>query len=365
MKRIVLLTGHYFESKRKAGFHWLAEAYWQAGWEVVFVTLAISWLSYVRKDYRLQYPVFQKRNRVEQVRDRLHSYVWFTPWHPANLRLAPLNRMANDLYGTYGELPLGPVESYLKDADVFVFESNPSLLLFERFKRLNPTARYIYRVSDDMKLIRTHPRVIEEEGWRAEQFDLISTPSEYIYRQFSHHPQARLHPHGLAKELFDTPLETPYRTAGPNLIFVGNAQFDFDFLDRASDAFPEWNFHIIGPIKGLPSKPNVHAYGERPFKEIIPYLQHGDIGLQILAYSPGAESFTDSLKMSQYTYCKLPIVAPDFLRSSRPHAFYYRPGDTASIREALTAARTYDRSAIDVSQIRSWSELANELIHHE
>jgi len=32
MKRVVLVSGHYFESRRRAGFHWLAEAYWRAGW---------------------------------------------------------------------------------------------------------------------------------------------------------------------------------------------------------------------------------------------------------------------------------------------------------------------------------------------
>ena len=36
MKRAVLVTGHYWESRRKAGFHWIADALLRDGWEVLF-----------------------------------------------------------------------------------------------------------------------------------------------------------------------------------------------------------------------------------------------------------------------------------------------------------------------------------------
>ncbi len=60
MKRVVLITGHYWNSKRKAGFHWLADAFLRQGWEVVFFTAPpapLSLLSVIRRDYRLDYPV--------------------------------------------------------------------------------------------------------------------------------------------------------------------------------------------------------------------------------------------------------------------------------------------------------------------
>jgi 2-beta-glucuronyltransferase len=98
-----------------------------------------------------------------------------------------------------------------------------------------------------------------------------------------------------------------------------------------------------------------------PARDTIAYLKHADIGLQIRAYSPGAESLTDSLKMIQYTYCHLPIVAPKFLDSPRPHVIGYRPGDDDSIRTALQGALDFDRSAIRTDDIRSWDELTEEL----
>src|SRR5205807_1544408 len=111
--------------------------------------------------------------------------------------------------------------------------------------------------------------------------------------------------------------------AGPNVLYVGKHHFDRDFMARAVRLFPKWAFHVFGDVGELPAAANLKSYGERPFAELVPYLKHADIGLQALVYTPGAECFTDSLKMQQYTYCRLPIVAPAFLRGERAHVFCY------------------------------------------
>src|SRR5207253_6626386 len=128
--------------------------------------------------------------------------------------------------------------------------------------------------------------------------------------------------------------------------------------------FPDWSFHVFGsplpPGEGLGvwGASNLTCYGERPFVELIPYLNHADIGLQCLTYRPGAECFTDSLKMFQYTYCRLPIVAPSFLKQGRPHVFYYEPGDADSIRRALLDASRYDRSLTSMADVLSLDDVA-------
>ncbi|MFM2062294.1 MAG: hypothetical protein RLZZ507_1964 [Cyanobacteriota bacterium] len=363
MKRVVLITGHYWNSKRKAGFHWLADAFLRQGWEVVFFTAPLSWLSVIRQDYRLDYPIFQEANKLQQVESNLWSYIWFTMWHPANLRLNVLNSLSHGLFRLYGQLPLGPVASMIKDADLFIFESTPAILLFESFKRINPSAKFIYRVSDDLRLLNNHPVVLETEQRITPQFDLVSVPSQYIYRNFDHLTNLELHFHGIRKDLFAQEYANPYPTVNhPNIIFVGNSYFDLDFLDQASQLFPHWQFHIIGPIKNLPARKNIISYGELPFIATIPYLKYADIALQTLVYSNGSESFTDSLKMIQYTYCQLPIIAPEYLSSSKPHVFYYHPGDVNSIRNALLSAKTYEHSKIHTEQIYSWDELVYQLL---
>ncbi|MBD2292149.1 glycosyltransferase [Anabaena sphaerica FACHB-251] len=363
MKRVVLITGHYWSSKRKAGFHWLADAFLRQGWEVVFFTAPLSWLSVIRQDYRLDYPVLQEANKLQQVETTLWSYIWFTLWHPANLRLNVLNSLSHGLFRLYSHLPLGPVASMIEDADLFIFESTPAILLFESFKRINPSAKFIYRVSDDLRLLNNHPVVLETEQQIASEFDLVSVPSQYIYRNFPGLPNLELHFHGIRKDLFDQEYANPYPTVNhPNIIFVGNSYFDTDFIAQASQLFPNWQFHIIGPIKNLPARKNIISYGELPFIATIPYIKYADIALQTLVYSHGSESFTDSLKMIQYTYCQLPIIAPVYLSSSKTHVFYYQPGDVDSIRNALLAAQSYKRDQIQTDQIYSWDELVNRFL---
>jgi 2-beta-glucuronyltransferase len=361
VKRVVLVTEHHLESKRKAGFHWLADAYWRAGWEVIFLTVGISWLSWLRRDYRLAYIKGSRSNRIIWLQERLGIYVWLTLWHPADLRLSLLNRISYALFAKYGELPLGEIEEFIARADLLVFESTSGLLLFDRFRQINNHARFVYRVSDDLKLLRVHPVVREVEARCAPKFDLISCPSYYIYRHFAKFSHAEIHPHGVRKELFDQCCLNPYPPGSYNLIFVGNSHLDGDFLAIASSFFPNWTFHVIGSLPNVPKRSNIFPYGELSFEDTIPYVKYANIGLQTRSYTPGAESLTDSLKVMQYTYCGLPIVAPEFLRSPKPHVFYYIPGNCESIRQALIKAQAFDRTRVPRDTVPSWDDVAEAI----
>jgi 2-beta-glucuronyltransferase len=156
--------------------------------------------------------------------------------------------------------------------------------------------------------------------------------------------------------------KSPYagESAG-RAVFVGAAYLDRGFIDMAASELTDWEFHVIGPVGSIPARANVVAHGELPFGETVPFIKHADVGLATLRYLPGAESFTDSLKIIQYTYARLPIVAPEFMRSARTNLFTYRPGDRESIRAALLAARAFDRTSVDRSGIGSWEDLAREL----
>ncbi len=357
MQKVVFITGHYFESRRKAGFHWLADAYWRAGWEVMFFTAWISLISRLRRDHRFNYPVIREAKKIKWIRDRLASYVWYTPWHPAGFPFRFLNWITTPWFRRYGHLDLGEAETYIKSADLFIFESTPGLLLFDRFRQLNPAAGTVYRVSDPLSISNLHPVVFDAENRFAPEFDLISTTSEYSLRQFSGLSNTALHYHGIRKEIFDKKMSSPYPNGSYNVIFVGNSHLDTDFLTKAADLFPQWTFHIIGPFSELPSAPNLIAYGEMPFGDTVPYVKHADIGLQTRSYCRGAEHLTDTLKVQQYTYCHLPIIVPDFLRSNRTNIFCYHPGDRESIRRALQDASACARDQIDPSIVPSWDDV--------
>ena len=366
MKQAVLITGHYYPSRRRAGFHWIADALAKAGWQVLFLTTALSWLSVLRRDYRLAYPVRREAGRVRKINDGISSFVWFTPYHPANLRLPVLNRVSSELFRNYGNLPLGSAEDLIAKSDLFVFESMSGLFLFKRFKKLSPQAKFVYRVSDYLKLLKAHPVVLAEEKKLLPHFDLVSVPYQYLYRLFDGKANVKLHLHGIEKDLFDRNCSNPYeKITEPNIVFVGASHIDSDFLNRASRLCPHCHFHMIGPIPNIPVRSNVTAYGELPFEQTIPYIKYADVGLQMLKYRPGIESITESLKVLQYTYCKLPIVAHSFIKCEYEHVQYYDPANDESIANAIVNALDYDRSKICTEDLKTWDELASQLVEED
>src|ERR1043166_6161772 len=157
---------------------------WRAGWHVLFFTESVSWLSLLRHDPRCKYPLFRERHRPPPVRERMSSYVWLTPFHPVNLRLRLLNRLSTALLQRYAGFSLGEAESEIARAALFFFDSDHGLFLVDRFKSLNPRARFVYRVSDDIHMMGHHPVLPAHEARIVERFDMISAPSAFFEKRF-------------------------------------------------------------------------------------------------------------------------------------------------------------------------------------
>lgn len=364
--RAIFLTPHYWSSRRKAGMHWLADALRRRGWEILFLTAGMSWPLWIRRqDWRLEYPVREEANRLVPKETGVTSFVWITPWHPAKLGSRLLDRLAAPLYRQYPRFALGPAEPVIRDADLMVFESSAALLLFRRLTALARGARTVYRISDDMRLLGYHPVIEEAEAASVDAFDLLSIPSRAVFERHEHRRHARFHPQGIRKELFDAPAPNPYpagRDSRVRAVFVGNSHLDRDSLRTAATLKPDWQFHVIGPLPDLPGSDNIIAHGEMPFEETIAYLQYADIGLNIRSVEPGAACLAESLKVIQYTYCGLPIVAPEALRTAGNHLAYYTPGDAASIERALDEAAAMMGKDVDRSWVKSWDEVAGALL---
>jgi len=350
-------------SKRKAGFHWIALSL-SKKYEVTFITAPIRYSTLISKDHRTSYFKFSEINKPIKV-GTITSYVYMTLANPISSKHKFIAPFFNLFVIFYGSITPKNLKNIFSNADVIIFESNDALLLFDKISRINPVAKKIYRVSDDLKTINASKVVQNYEAKISSKFDLISVPSEYIYHKFDHLPQTKLLNHGIHKKLFSKIYRIPkeYVQFEINILFVGTSHFDHNFLSVASSLFPNWGFHIIGPIEKINKEKNIRYYGELPFNETIPYIQHADIGLQTRKSDIGLASLSDSLKVLQYTYCRLPIIAPKEVNSSRINFFYYIPGDRDSIQIALTEAINFDRTKIDVSKINSWDEVAELIIN--
>jgi len=362
MGNVVFVSPHYIKSKRKAGFHWLADAFERRGWDVVFLCAGYSLFSHLRGDKRAREIPIRELNRVAILNDRLKSFVLFGYWHPINLHNAALNRLTTRVFREFGRhsiQKLQPLLSSIRKADLFVFEGGHTFFLYDYFHSINPHARYTYRMSDDMRVLSCHPSILEEEERVVAGFDLISVPSPLLLKRFGDSKQLVFMPHGLSTHPFDASSESPYRERGKtNVISIGSTLFDSSFFDIATDLFPNLDFHVIGYNRKLPKRKNLRYYGEMRFEDIVPYVKFADIGVAAYRYCRGAEYLADSSnKISQYTYCRLPLIAPDFLRREDcGNMFRYRPGDRASIGQAIQSALEFDGSKIKWPNVVRWDE---------
>lgn len=351
----ILISGHYLGSRRRAGFHHLANAYWSLGWDVTFVTAAISFLSRLRGDFRFAYPVREEANRLVPVRERLTSFVLLTRTHPGDLRLPLANRLSKPWFARYARAPLGPLEERLQGADLVIFEGTAALLLVERVRQLAPRARIVYRASDDLRAIGVHPLILEAEARTIPRFDLVSVPTREIAERLAPYGPVEVHPPGIDKATLDRPTRSPYG-AGPTAVFAGVAPlFDYDSLEAAARVAPHVAFHVIGPPpRPLPA--NVSFHPELPFEDVVPYLQHATFAL--LLFPPGYASLGQGNKIAQYSHCRLPIVAPSYLEADRANVCVFESGDEESLGRALAEAERMPHSLAFADGIMSAEELA-------
>lgn len=357
-RRVILVSPAYLGSKRRTGFHHLAGAFWSVGWDVTFVTAPISFLSRLRRDYRFEYPVVAEANRLVPVRERLTSYVLMTRWQPGNLRTPLANRLSTQLFRRYARIGLGPLEALLPQADLVVFEGTAALLLVPRFRSLAPQARLVYRPSDDLRRLRVHPILLEAEAEAIPQVDLVSVPTRDMAAALDRYGEVHVHPPAIDKAAFDRPSDSPY-DGSPAGVFAGvTRRFDYETLAQAAQVVPHVAFHVVGlPPQEMPA--NVSFRPELPFDDMVPYLQHATFGL--LFFPPGYPSLGQGNKVAQYSYCRLPIVAPSFFETDRANMCVFEHGDAESLRRALGEAERMPHSAAFAEGILSADELAGIL----
>ncbi len=357
-RRIVFLSTHYILSRRRAGFHWLAEAFRRRNWHVTFATVGFGPQSYIKRDFRCSLVPREERNRLVTKAEGLDSFVWYTPLFPANLKSRVLNWLSWPFFVLFKFFSFGPLEAALRKADVIVFESNSSVLLAHRIRRLNSHARLVYRVSDDLRVLNSHPMLLAAEKHALSAFDLVSVVTKTMEEGL---PGSIWHSHGVEKVLFDNANVSPYRPGTRNALFIGTFDYDEAPVVTAARAFPDWTFHVLGPIPPGQALPNIIYHGEMRYEDTVAYVRHADIGLATRIDTPDVRIYSDSLKMLQYTYAGLPIIAPRSTFNRFGNVVVYEPGNEASVIAAMHSAIAMDRSRIPRDAILSWGDLADHI----
>ena len=172
-KKILFLSSHLYFSKKKVNFHHLANAAIKEGHDVTFLTVPNSLLSFIG----------DKHNFLIRLKSVLYAFKFFTH---TNLKVSSYFSFLHQT----PKLNLGIINNFFFQIgysismkykyDIIVFDSNVSLFLFDTLKFKNPYAKFIYRVSDDLVMLKQTSFLINKESELINKFDLVTTPSDNL-----------------------------------------------------------------------------------------------------------------------------------------------------------------------------------------
>lgn len=358
IKYLLISAHHDYRTPRRASIHFVADELSKRG-KVGFFSFRFSRLSKTKQDYR--WFLNHRANSVEDVNGVL-SYLWKTPIHPFGIGSGFLQPIERLLYSLYVMFCSRTLVRWAKEAEYIIYESGVSSIFFEKLKKLNPSAKHIYKANDDLATINTSQSGRIAFNKACTSFDTIGLVSKSMAGKIPSTDNVFLVPHGLNPDFGAEEEPSPYGE-GLHAVSLGSMLFDPSFFEIAGHAFPEVTFHVIG--SGAPRSAkypdNVKTYGEIKFSETTKFIKHANFG--IAPYKAATVPFylaDSSLKMMQYDYFALPTVCPRNVCGEYSHRFGYTPGDTESVKAAVTGALKSAR--IRTRQILTWSDVTDRLL---
>jgi 2-beta-glucuronyltransferase len=351
---------------RKTGMVFWAETLARRGWATYSVTVQLSLLSRLAGVERLASVPSSDINRWRQRDKNLHGFVWLAPLHPAKFGNSLVDKIAGPaLSWLYPRLFPGVISDLARRADLIVIESCAAVALFPFLKSIAPGAKFVYCASDRLKPVGMQPALATILERTALDYDLVRVPACSMLNDFVPGTRVAYIPHGIDKAAFDRRPVSPYQSGRKNAVVAGDMMFDRPAIAALVDRFPDTRFHAFGrmDLGYLRGRQNLICHGEVPFDSLVPYLIHADIGLAPYAFRPNLDYVSESsLKLLQYTYCRLPVIAPEFAKGGRDHVITYSPDDPKSVIPAFERALAYDRSKIDRSMVVDWDEVIRRVL---
>lgn len=330
--KIVFIASHDAQSLRKIDFHFWADILADHVHNIFFITVGFSRISDVKKDSRRPAHPY---NQLVTIGANYSKFSWIYLFHFC-LNKNAKNELIRKFFSLYPyQFPRSAIAE-LKDAQLFIVESGAGLMLIPRFAKYCQSANFLYSVIDRLQMLDAHPAMLRGESDALPYLNAIRVPAEVMKNDFRSGFSVFHINSGLHKSLFDHTSESPYNEPR-NVVSIGDMLFDARSIEIMAQNFQAWSFHLFGKGAKLTKKlPNVIEYGECSFLELVPFIKHADIGLAPYRNVPNANYLSQSsLKMIQYTYSLLPIVAPDFAATGRPHVLSYEEEDWQSNIDAF------------------------------
>lgn len=358
--RIAVLTAHIFAvSGRKASLHFVADEWARLGHSVHFCSVGLSWLSrWSGRSREMPLPE-EQRNRFATMSPGLEAGAYVPPVHAFSMSRRALDPVSTLLFRIYGSRLPAFMARPIANADLIVVEGGTPLAFLPLLRRLNPGARLLYFCRDLLATVGASSYLLSMERSWTPRFDSICVPSRRLGTLLP--PGGKVHyvPQAIDRTLFDAEMPSPYEPGTLNIISIGNMLFDYEAVAALARGVPQARLHLFG-VKWTGELPaNLTIYGERGFRDIVPYIKHADIGLAAYRSDEREDYLAESsLKLLQYGYCGLPALLPENLPVDRGNEIRYRrnaDNDWAALVEAAVALKRSKNLKIDAM---TWQEVA-------
>lgn len=261
--KIVFLTYHNWQTKREGGFHKFAEAFANSGHETIFFSFARPYYIYLKKDERLNKKVLKNLSKGLKCFTKEGNEILNITWPTLNLP-NPLSKLfSSTIINFFKTRSITPFKNFhfkfLKNTDVYVFESAEGLLLYKRIKQLDPTAKFVYRPSDPKLLDNVSKHIKSCEIEIITNSDLNILVNKNAYKLFSKIPgfnkqKTKIIQNGIDLNRFSNSYEKPelLQKINSTALYVGARRPNWDLIIETAKTLLHINFIIICP--DLPKK---------------------------------------------------------------------------------------------------------------
>ncbi|HVM12326.1 MAG TPA: glycosyltransferase, partial [Actinomycetota bacterium] len=199
-------------------------------------------------------------------------------------------------------------------------------------RNLEPLAT-VYDCMDELSAFEEAARdVAEREGELFDSADLVFTGGQSLFEaKRERHRHVHLFPSSVDVPHFAsarTQARDPEDQAGigrPRLGFFGviDERLDRDLLAGIARLRPDWQIVMVGPVvkippEALPTAPNIHYLGAKPYEELPAYV--GGWDLAILPFARNAATrFISPTKTPEYLAAGRPVVSTSITDVVRPY----------------------------------------------
>ena len=340
--RAIWCTPHAYHSAARLGAHHLTMRLAARGWDVLFLSNPVSPLHALKwrhHDTRLR--LSQALHGVAREGKGLRTMLPVTML-PLTGNLGARSRWILDHWPafTVPNLARALRHAGFDRPDLMVIDGPIGAPLIEIIKPRRSVLRLLDRLSG---FASTTPAMLAAMEDAARRVDLVTYSATELAADVDVlRPRHRLHlANGAEVAHFAAARAKPADYASipePRVVYVGAMAewFDFELVAFAARQRPQVSFVMIGPAelarKRLPTLPNLHIVGARPWADLPAYLQHAAIGLIPFDIRNHRELVfgVNPLKLYEYTAAGLPVVSvmwPELQKLNAPIELADEPAD--------------------------------------